>query len=161
MSHEDDIVVLSDLHFDHVGGILSQFSEHYKPSRCSQMLIYCQSRNWLRSQNPHPRDKASFIPQIQKLLEESGRLHLISKSKCELLGEEYQFHYSSGHTPGLMITEIYSKDGSIFFGSDLIPGRAWIHQSITMGYDRFPELLIDEKRDFLIIFINQMDVFCP
>ena len=151
LSHEDiDIVILSHLHFDHAGGILSQFSENQEFRLLFPNAQFVVSRdNWLRAVNPHPRDKASFIPQIQKLLEESGRLHLISKSKCDLLGEEYQFHYSSGHTPGLMLTEIYSKDGSIFYCSDLIPGRAWIHQSITMGYDRFPELVIDEKRDFL------------
>lgn len=44
-----------------------------------------------------------------------------------------------------MLTEIKSKDGPVLFASDLIPGRAWVHRSITMGYDRFPEQLIDEK----------------
>ena len=28
-------------------------------------------------------------------------------------------------------------------------GRAWVHRSITMGYDRFPEKLIDEKQKIL------------
>ena len=32
---------------------------------------------------------------------------------------------------------------------DLVPGRPWVHRSITMGYDRFPELLIDEKAALL------------
>ena len=27
----------------------------------------------------------------------------------------------------------------------MIPGAPWMHLPITMGYDRFPELLIDEK----------------
>jgi len=35
------------------------------------------------------------------------------------------------------------------FCADLIPGRPWVHLPITMGYDRYPELLIDEKRAFL------------
>jgi len=34
-------------------------------------------------------------------------------------------------------------------GADLIPGRPWVHLPVTMGYDRAPELLIDEKRAFL------------
>ena len=33
----------------------------------------------------------------------------------------------------------------MFFCGDLIPGTPWVHVPITMGYDRFPELLIDEK----------------
>nr|MBC8341320.1 MBL fold metallo-hydrolase [Pseudomonadota bacterium] len=35
------------------------------------------------------------------------------------------------------------------FVSDLIPGVPWIHAPITMGYDRYPELLIDEKIETL------------
>ena len=35
------------------------------------------------------------------------------------------------------------------FCADLIPGRPWVHLPVTMGYDRYPELLIDEKRVFL------------
>jgi hypothetical protein len=31
------------------------------------------------------------------------------------------------------------------FCADLIPGTAWVNQAITMGYDRFPEHLVDEK----------------
>ena len=35
------------------------------------------------------------------------------------------------------------------FCADLIPGRAWVHLPVTMGYDRYPEMLIDEKKTFL------------
>jgi glyoxylase-like metal-dependent hydrolase (beta-lactamase superfamily II) len=37
----------------------------------------------------------------------------------------------------------------VVFAADLIPGRPWVHVPITMGYDRFPELLIDEKAALL------------
>jgi len=37
----------------------------------------------------------------------------------------------------------------VVFCADLIPGRPWVHVPVTMGYDRAPELLIDEKRAFL------------
>ena len=30
---------------------------------------------------------------------------------------------------------------------DLIPGTAWVHVPVTMGYDRFAELVIDETLD--------------
>jgi glyoxylase-like metal-dependent hydrolase (beta-lactamase superfamily II) len=145
-----DVVILSHLHFDHAGGIVTKFHEHKSLKLLFPNAQFIVSRdNWLRAKNPHTRDKASFIPKIISLLENSGRLNFVSKGHCDILGDQYKLHYSSGHTPGLLITEIYSKDGPIFYGTDLIPGRAWIHQSITMGYDRFPELLIDEKREFL------------
>ena len=36
---------------------------------------------------------------------------------------------------------------TVFFAGDLIPGTAWVHLPITMGYDRYPEKLIDEKKE--------------
>jgi hypothetical protein len=48
-----------------------------------------------------------------------------------------------------MLAEIVAPGGGIVFCADLIPGRPWVHLPVTMGYDRAPELLIDEKRAFL------------
>ncbi|MFW2389920.1 MAG: hypothetical protein ACN4G0_16395, partial [Polyangiales bacterium] len=36
-----------------------------------------------------------------------------------------------------------------------LPGRAWVHLPITMGYDRYPEQLIDEKTDLLSRLVEQ------
>ena len=41
------------------------------------------------------------------------------------------------------------RSGGVSFCSDMIPGRPWVHVPITMGYDRYPEMLIDEKTRFL------------
>ena len=47
------------------------------------------------------------------------------------------------------MTEVDTEMGPVVFVGDLIPGRPWMHLPVTMGYDRFPELLIDEKRALL------------
>jgi glyoxylase-like metal-dependent hydrolase (beta-lactamase superfamily II) len=54
-------------------------------------------------------------------------------------------HWSDGHTPGLLCAEVRTPGGPLVFGSDLVPGVPWVHVPITMGYDRFPEGLVDEK----------------
>ena len=48
-----------------------------------------------------------------------------------------------------MLVEVPGEEGPIVFGGDLIPGRPWMHAPITMGYDRYPERLIDEKQTLL------------
>ena len=48
-----------------------------------------------------------------------------------------------------MLPEIVADRDGVVFCADLIPGRPWVHVPITMGYDRYPELLIDEKQAFL------------
>jgi glyoxylase-like metal-dependent hydrolase (beta-lactamase superfamily II) len=109
---------------------------------------------WARAKNPHYRDKASFIPELIVLLERSNRVNLVNEKMLPMLGDNYMFHYTQGHTPGLLHTEIKIPDNTIIFCSDLIPASPWVHLPITMGYDRSPELLIDEKRQFLIYTIK-------
>lgn len=147
LSHEDiDVVVLSHLHFDHAGGLLDAWEEGAPPRLLFPNATYLVgAAHWQRALDPHPRDRASFIPELQPLLERSGRLELVEGEHSGALGAAMRFHFSDGHTPGLMLAEL----GDVVFCADLIPGRAWVHLPITMGYDRAPETLIDEKRAFL------------
>lgn len=145
-----DVVVLSHLHFDHAGGLLAAWQEGQATRLLFPNAIFVTSEiGWQRAQNPHPRDRASFIPELNTLLAECGRLELVNGDFSECLGQAVRFHHSDGHTPGLLLAEIIGEHERVVFCADLIPGRAWVHLPITMGYDRFPELIIDEKKKFL------------
>jgi glyoxylase-like metal-dependent hydrolase (beta-lactamase superfamily II) len=144
-----DVIVLSHLHFDHAGGLLTDWQEGQEPElRFPNARYIVSSANWERACRPHPRDRASFIPQLQALLSDSGRLELIDGDHSETLGNDVQFRFSNGHTPGLMLS-IIGGDNGLAFCSDLIPARPWVHLPVTMGFDRYPEKLIDEKETFL------------
>jgi glyoxylase-like metal-dependent hydrolase (beta-lactamase superfamily II) len=107
------------------------------------------ARAWERAQHPHFRDRASFIPALIELLHKHPHLEVVEGETSEGLGEGYRFVTSDGHTPGMLHTEIQTTAGPVFFAADLIPGRPWVHLPITMGYDRYPEKLIEEKRKVL------------
>lgn len=152
-----DVVVLSHLHFDHAGGLLAPWAEGEPPRLVFPNASYVVGReHYQRALHPHPRDRASFIPELPGLLEATGRLELVDGKWSQTLGDTVRFHYSHGHTPGLMLAEIVGPEivdgqhhGGVVFCADLVPGRPWVNVPITMGYDRNAELLIDEKLAFL------------
>ena len=147
-----DVVVLSHLHFDHAGGLLAPWAEGQAPRLLFPNATFVVGdSHWQRALAPHPRDRASFIPELMPLLAASGRLERVVGDTSLALGDAVRFHHSDGHTPGLMLAEIVGPGGrgGVVFCADLIPGRPWVHLPVTMGYDRSPELLIDEKRAFL------------
>ena len=66
------------------------------------------------------------------------------KIKCYCFVEDVAA--SGGYWLACSADEIYADINSIVGSIGVISGVPWVHLPITMGYDRYPELLIDEKK---------------
>ncbi len=76
----------------------------------------------------------------------SDRLNLIRPEDKFTFDElKLDFYLSEGHTPGLLCFNLRYNGSRLVYVSDLDPRAPWVHLPISMGYDRFPELLIEEK----------------
>jgi len=146
-----DYVILSHLHFDHTGGIVPVWpgTEHpdWQPHFPNSKYVISKTQ-FERSISPHPRDRASYIVGLCNKLQQSNRLILVENNQSEIAGLKglVSFFFTEGHTPGLMHSIICGENETIFFAADLIPGTPWIHLPIVMGYDRFPEQTVNEKK---------------
>lgn len=144
-----DYVILSHLHFDHAGGLLKPFQENAPLELLFPKAKFVVGKEaWDRAKHPHFRDKASFIPGLSELLEASGRLVIVDGDHLpDFPRETLSFRMSEGHTPGQLHTLVSGSAQTLVYAGDLIPGKAWVHLPITMGYDRYPEKVIDEKEE--------------
>lgn len=149
-------IFFTHMHFDHVGGLLSPWQEGKEPEIIfPSAKVYAGEDAWERATHPHSRDRASFIPALHRQLEQSGRLTLVRKDETFSFGGlELRFFPSDGHTPGLLAADLRYPGGRVVFPTDLVPGRFWVHLPISMGYDRFPELLIEEKKTLLTSLVE-------
>lgn len=138
-----DYVILSHLHFDHVGGLLNDTGG----LNFSRARYVVSEDALMRAQSPHIRDRASFIDGLPQKLKDSGRLSIVTGEHVpEIPTARLRFIFSNGHTPGQMHTIVSGQQQTLFFAGDLIPGTSWTHLPITMGFDRFPEQIVDEKQ---------------
>ena len=149
-----DYVILSHLHFDHAGGLVPVFPGTKNPDwepLFPNARYVVGKKQFEHSLSPHPRDQASYIIGLSRKLQQSGRLVLIGEDQGEFneLKGLATFYFSDGHTPGMMHSILQGKEIKIFFAGDLIPGIPWVHLPIVMGYDRFAEQTINEKKVIL------------
>ncbi|MBM3199994.1 MBL fold metallo-hydrolase [Candidatus Woesearchaeota archaeon] len=144
---EDDVdyVILSHLHFDHAGGLISKGTNPFELHFPNATYIVSKEQ-FERASNPHIRDRTSFIRGLTDSLEKSGRLTLVDKEKISQLDGVVSFYYSQGHTPGQLHSLFHGDKEKVFFAGDLAPGIDWLNLPITMGYDRQPETLVEEKK---------------
>ena len=131
-------VVLTHLHFDHAGGIVTKGALTFPKA-----THWVQKRNLDNAKKPNEREKASYLRQTWEVLEASGRMKLVD-GPVEILPDVHAIP-SDEHTVGMQLIRV----GNVVYCADLIPLLPHVRVAYTMGYDIHPGLLIEEKRRLL------------
>ena len=148
----DDItdVILTHLHFDHVGGGVEYNSDHSNLSLTFKNATYWSNqKHWNSAIHPNQREKASFLKENILPIQESGQLKFI-KSGLEF-GSNFSFLIANGHTESQIIPHIQYKGKTVVFMADLLPSVGHIPLSYIMAYDTQPLITLVEKE----LFLNQ------
>ena len=142
-------VILTHLHFDHVGGAVSQKDGSYK-------LTFPKAKYWVHSAqldwalHPNAREKASFLAENIHPLIEAQQLHLLDRESAETSFEPHmKFLYVDGHTEKQVLPLIAYGPHTILYAADLIPSVGHIPIPYVMSYDMRPLHTLQEKKEIL------------
>lgn len=142
-------LILSHLHFDHVGGLGHESDEH--KTVFPNATLHIHKDHYAYSLNPTVRDTGSFQSEYFKpLIEEAnarGKVNWVSGEDGMILtdGEDViKFKCSHGHTPFL----IHPYDDKFIYMADLVPTSAHVSVPWVMGYDISPGITTVNKLAF-------------
>ncbi|HSK70978.1 MAG TPA: MBL fold metallo-hydrolase [Pyrinomonadaceae bacterium] len=147
------IVINTHLHFDHSGGntILDETGKAIPQFPNARYFV---SENELKhAENPHERDKASYLPENWRPLRESGQLEL--KSDSYEVVEGLKIEQIRGHSE-TMQTICLRRGGETLYGfADLIPTRAHLSLPWIMSYDLYPTETLAAKKRLLPLAVRE------
>ena len=146
----DDItdVFLTHLHFDHCGGSVIREGDKLVPA-FKKAQYWSNEKHWQSALNPNEREKASFLLENIKPLEDSGQLRFVEVADGEEWIEDIRVRYCSGHTDFMMLPQIKYNDRTILYCADLVPRAAHVSMPWVMAYDMRPIDTLNEKRKLL------------
>ena len=139
-------VILTHLHFDHVGGAVKYNKNRELVPTFPNAIYHISKTHWNLAVNPNRREKASFLPENFLPLQKHNCLNLITEEGEIIPGIEIKIY--NGHTVGQMIPYITFRDKKIVFGADLFPSTAHIPMPYIMGYDTQPLITLNDKERF-------------
>jgi glyoxylase-like metal-dependent hydrolase (beta-lactamase superfamily II) len=150
-------LVISHLHFDHVGGIGHQSEDGMQPV-FKNATLHLHKNHFDYAYAPTDRDSGSFqvknFDPVINYYKDRDKISWHEGEQGELIPEaDLKFKCSHGHTPFLM----HPYDDKLIYLADLIPTSNHVHIPWVMGYDISPGITTKDKKEFLAL-ISQKDL---
>lgn len=144
-------VILTHLHFDHVGGAI--VFENDKPDPAFPNAKYhVQKEHFEYSLNSSDKDRGSFIKDRFLPLMEEGVLKTIDIDQFD---DEISFIKVYGHTIAQQLIKLSAGNQTYLYVADLVPFYSQIPIVYLMGYDIQPLKTIEEKKKYLSLAVEE------
>jgi glyoxylase-like metal-dependent hydrolase (beta-lactamase superfamily II) len=146
----DDVtdVLLTHLHFDHVGGAVVRNGDRLEPA-FRNATYWSNEDHWKWATEPNAREKASFLKENILPIRESGQLKFIDVKEGVPFSEHITIRFVNGHTRAMMLPQISLGDRTLVYMADLLPSADHFPLPWVMAYDMFPLTSMQEKEQFL------------
>jgi glyoxylase-like metal-dependent hydrolase (beta-lactamase superfamily II) len=161
------IVVNTHLHFDHAGGntILECGVRNaecgideeavgapiprssFPVPQFKNARYFVSASEFNAANNPHERDRASYLPENWKPLEESGQLEL--KPDDYEVVDGLRLQTINGHSETMQTWRLDRGGHTVYGFADLIPTRNHLGLPWIMGYDLYPTETLEFKKRVL------------
>lgn len=138
-----DLVILTHLHFDHIGGNVVEEEGQIRP-RYPNARYVVQARELADALFPHERNRASYLPRFFEPLYREGRLEPLSGT-TEILPGVWCLP-TGGHTPGHQVVLVESEGRKAVFLADLAPTRHHLPLPYIMAYDLEPLITLQARK---------------
>ncbi len=179
------IVVNTHLHFDHAGGNtcisdfesrIANFAEpgsdlvrrHPKSAipvpQFKNARYFVSKSEFEQAENPHERDRASYLPENWRPVLESGQLEL--KPNDYEVVEGLRMQTIKGHSQTMQTWRLDRGGRTVYGFADLIPTRNHLSLPWIMGYDLYPTETLEFKKrvlpeaideEWLCVFYHDVD----
>ena len=160
------IVVNTHLHFDHAGGntrselpaVAGGLNLHpnYTPKIIPQFpnaRYFVSESEFNHAENPHERDRASYLSENWRPLLESGQLDL-KPDNYEVV-ESLTMQTLCGHNATMQTACLKRGGETLYCFADLIPTRHHLPLAWIMGYDLYPTETLEAKKRLLPLAVQE------
>jgi len=144
-----DMVVLSHLHFDHVGGAIRLDRLGHKVPTFPNAKYVIQKNSWDEATSPNERawPHFSLTRDVLDVLEGSGQVELIDGDTEIVPG--VQTRVTDGHCAGHQSVFINTGGERIAYLGDLVPTASHVTLSYITAFDKRPDATLEQKREYL------------
>ncbi len=142
-----DVVILTHLHHDHIGGLLA--GSFKKPTLAfPKAEYYVQKSEWEIAVNPDELNKAAYrfaLPLL--LLSGSSQLNLLNGDHN--ITKHVKVDHVGGHTIGSQSVFVEDEEQTLCYAGDIIPQKFHLNLSVTSAYDVSRQQTVAAKKRIL------------